>query len=131
MCLLNIFHRKDYDFLDRMEWIQGTLQVIKETPDTLDDVRFTIILFTITILEFFYAVKYMYGKCIKLLKCHINCFVNETSFITEPLPVIHTNLQAHWTTKIILHNDSNDKHPTIVQSTSMNRKRHVRKCTWS
>ena len=114
-----------------MEWIQGTLQVIKETPDTLDDVRFTIIFFTITVLEFLYAVQYMYVKCIKLLKCHINCFVNETSFIIGPLPGIHTNLQAQWTTKNILHNDSNDKHPTIVQSTSIDRKWHVRKCAWS
>ena len=49
MSLLNIFRRKDYDFLEHMEWIQGTLKVIEETPDILTDVRFTRIDFTIQV----------------------------------------------------------------------------------
>ena len=36
------------------------MPVYKETPDTLDDVRFTIIVFTITVLESVNAVIYMY-----------------------------------------------------------------------
>ena len=59
MLLLNIFHRKDYELLDRMEWIRMTMPVYKETPDTLDDVRFIIIVFTITVLESVNAVIYM------------------------------------------------------------------------
>ena len=42
-----IFCSKDHKLLDHMEWICWTLKVTEEMPESLNDVKFTIIAITL------------------------------------------------------------------------------------
>ena len=43
----------------------------------------------------------MYIHFIKMLKSHVRCCVNETSFITGQVPDVHTDIKASGTSRFI------------------------------